>query len=189
MTSFQLLLIRCCRAACRCRSPQSCWAVKLCTTTPNVRAVPAPQAFLIKLYTTDGGAKLLRRKWVPSAAELLLPPAACNCVVAGNVLGPNLSPHANWPASPSADVQCCHAAARTRRSGEVERQIRYNVGKLPVAYRTEPDGRWVLVLLLLPPLCCCSSRAASWFVRRVAAAGSAGLRAWHAVQLTVQHLV
>lgn len=148
MTSFQLLLIRCCRAACRCRSPQSCWAVKLCTTTPNVLAVPAPQAFLVKLYTTDGGAKLLRRKWVPSAAELLLPPAACNCVVAGNVLGPNLSPHANWPASPSADVQCCHAAARTRRSGEVERQIRYNVGKLPVAYRTEPDGRWVLVLLL-----------------------------------------
>lgn len=70
----------------------------------------------------------------------------------------------------------------------MERQIRYNVGKLPVAYRTEPDGRWVLVLLLLPPLCCCS-RAASWLVRPVAAAGSAGLRAWHAAQLTVQHLV
>lgn len=51
------------------------------------------QAFLVKLYTTDGGAKLLRRK-----------------------------------------------------SGEVERQIRYNVGKLPVAYRTEPDGRYLYIL-------------------------------------------
>lgn len=25
----------------------------------------------------------------------------------------------------------------------MERQLRYNVGQLPVAYRTEPEGRWV----------------------------------------------
>ena len=28
----------------------------------------------------------------------------------------------------------------------MERQIRYNVGKLPVAYRTEPDGRWASLI-------------------------------------------
>lgn len=32
------------------------------------------------------------------------------------------------------------------RSGAVERQLRLNSGKLPVAYRTEPEGRYLYVL-------------------------------------------
>lgn len=51
------------------------------------------QAHLVKLYTTDGGAKFIRRK-----------------------------------------------------SGSVERQFRLNAGKLPVAYRTEPEGRYIYIL-------------------------------------------
>jgi len=33
-----------------------------------------------------------------------------------------------------------------RQSGSVEKQYRYNIGKLPVAYRTEPDGQYLYVL-------------------------------------------
>lgn len=33
-----------------------------------------------------------------------------------------------------------------RRSGAVEKQYRLNVGKLPVAYRTEPEGRYLFIL-------------------------------------------
>lgn len=33
-----------------------------------------------------------------------------------------------------------------RQSGSIEKQYRYNVGKLPVAYRTEPDGRLLYIL-------------------------------------------
>ena len=33
-----------------------------------------------------------------------------------------------------------------RKSGAIERQYRQNVGKLPVAYRSEPDGRYLYVL-------------------------------------------
>ncbi|EFN56584.1 hypothetical protein CHLNCDRAFT_34979 [Chlorella variabilis] len=51
------------------------------------------QEHMVKLYTQDGGAKLLRR-----------------------------------------------------RNGNVERQLRLCVGKLPVAYRTEPEGRFLYVL-------------------------------------------
>lgn len=51
------------------------------------------QEYTVKLYTQDGGVKLLRR-----------------------------------------------------RSGAVERQLRLNSGKLPVAYRTEPEGRYLYVL-------------------------------------------
>lgn len=39
-------------------------------------------------------------------------------------------------------------SAPTHRTGAVERQLRQNIGKLPVAYRTEPDGRCVLDLWL-----------------------------------------
>lgn len=33
-----------------------------------------------------------------------------------------------------------------RQSGAIEKQYRYNIGKLPVAYRTEPDGRFLYIL-------------------------------------------
>ncbi|PSC75777.1 hypothetical protein C2E20_1315 isoform X1 [Micractinium conductrix] len=51
------------------------------------------QAHLVKLYTTDGGTKFLRRK-----------------------------------------------------NGAVERQFRLNCGKLPVAYRNDPDGRYLYIM-------------------------------------------
>ncbi|KAL4419432.1 hypothetical protein ABPG77_006359 [Micractinium sp. CCAP 211/92] len=73
------------------------------TTDCNLAAAPRrrtdhaivldTQAHLAKLYTSDGGTKLLRR-----------------------------------------------------RNGTVERQIRLNAGKLPVAYRTEPEGRFIYIL-------------------------------------------
>ena len=39
-------------------------------------------------------------------------------------------------------LPCVRWRHLSRRNGEVEKQHRLNVGKLPVAYRTEPDGRW-----------------------------------------------
>ncbi|KAL0042663.1 hypothetical protein WJX79_007234 [Trebouxia sp. C0005] len=33
-----------------------------------------------------------------------------------------------------------------RQSGNVEKQYRYNIGKLPVAYRAEPDGQFLYVI-------------------------------------------
>lgn len=110
-------------------------------------ALPAaPQAHLVKLYTSDGGVKLLRRKCVhtcaaasrprPCAAAGWLPPSAARELAA--------RPAALWRMMP---YNC--ASPTWRRSGDVERQIRLNVGKLPVAYRTEPDGRHA------PLLCCC----------------------------------
>lgn len=33
-----------------------------------------------------------------------------------------------------------------RQTGSIEKQYRYNIGKLPVAYRTEPEGRLLYVL-------------------------------------------
>jgi uncharacterized protein YggU (UPF0235/DUF167 family) len=33
-----------------------------------------------------------------------------------------------------------------RRSGAVEKQYRFNVGKLPVGYRTDPEGRYLYIL-------------------------------------------
>ena len=72
------------------------------TTDCNLAAAPRratdhalvldTQEHMVKLYTTDGGAKFLRRA----------------------------------------------------RTGAVERQFRVNCGGLPIAYRTEPEGRWVL---------------------------------------------
>jgi uncharacterized protein YggU (UPF0235/DUF167 family) len=32
-----------------------------------------------------------------------------------------------------------------RRSGTVERQYRFNIGKLPIAYRTEPEGKYLYI--------------------------------------------
>lgn len=113
------------------------------------------QAYLVKLYTTDGGAKLLRRKCAHCCAAALTPG------VAAGWLPGSLLPAAGWSpaalfcmllwssrllavlACPNPHASPVHGHARAPcRTGEVERQIRYNVGKLPVAYRTEPDGRW-----------------------------------------------
>ena len=78
------------------------------TTDCNLAAAPRratdhalvldTQEHMVKLYTTDGGAKFLRRA----------------------------------------------------RTGAVERQFRVNCGGLPIAYRTEPEGRWVAHI-------CCST--------------------------------
>ena len=95
---------------------------------------PPLQRFMVKLYTTDGGTKLLRRKCARkgSAAALLKALRAGLSRTPGGRL--ELNPD-QWTST--------HRCGHSCRSGAVERQLRLNMGKLPVAYRTEPEGRWV----------------------------------------------
>ncbi len=126
------------------------------TTDCNLAAAPRrrtdhaivldTQAHLAKLYTSDGGTKLLRRRWGPRHMG----------IPAGNPRVKKMGPWETWQLAGQGSGWQRHAACPTLcrlppkrarlscsacRNGTVERQIRLNAGKLPVAYRTEPEGR------------------------------------------------
>lgn len=94
----------------------------------------------LKLYNTqDGGEKLIRRRcgagdgapawWSPSAGA-----GPRSRVLAGKPL-------------PSFRARCADPAPwNPCRSGDVERQYRVRTGPLPIAYYTEPGGRYLYVL-------------------------------------------
>ena len=85
----------------------------------------------MKLYTQDGGAKLLRRRCGKRGCW-----GWCGAGSKGGLGHPTaLSVRVRPP------PRALPSPAAARRNGNVERQLRLCVGKLPVAYRTEPEGR------------------------------------------------